>query len=403
MHLGSRLEAANETVDSIVSRYPPAEEGSIRSLSNETELRILKVFPYIVVASVIMWLAVLVINGDYSFGYMIMDLCLVFVFVFTLIGMALLPFMHRGPFPMPFVVAVAVVLAALQFIVGSLAGIETYTVTVGKILGALGIHLDDWLLSTVTLVSIFFVTFFTTLGVLSITVSYLRVELAKVFLAMEKHAVNGERGKAEKFFQVPDIIDVKEVVLEPEIDTHTFDLKLMLDMAKYNVIFGIIVSSYLFINPLFLETVDLKVLLSMMVLLSMFMPVLVISWISMRTVGAKVLSDAPRPFELWTGAKNKLLGSFIALGAFAVMLWLSLYYGHSILDIISLYASFSIPLIFISLMYSFMFVNNFGESLKVSVLRRFIEGKKEIKGLERRGFAICWLSSCPLSASSGAW
>ena len=379
----NRIESANETVDGIVSRFHPDEEERIRIMNRENEVRILRFFPYIVAMSIIAWVAILIVNNDYSLGYMIMDLCLVFVFVFTVLGMILFPLSTPGPFPKLMVIMIAIILALFQWIAGQALGVSVYIETADKVLGALGIHLGNPLLDIATIVAVFWVTLFTCYGVLSVTVSYLRTDLSKVFLSMQKNAMRGKRGRAEKFFQVPEIIDVKEIVLEPEINTHTFDLKLMIDMAWSNILLGITLSSYLFINPLFLETIDVKLLVSIMVLLSMFVPILVVIWLSVRTVGAKAISDAPRPFYLWTGAKKKLVYSFFALGAFAVMLWLSLYYGHSLLTIIENYVSFVIPLVMLSLMFSFAFVNNYSDPLKVSVLRRFIEGKEKLNGLEK--------------------
>ena len=75
--LSNRIESANATVDGIVSRFHPDEEERIRRMNRETEVRILRFFPYIVALSVIAWVAILIINNDYSLGYMIMDLCLV--------------------------------------------------------------------------------------------------------------------------------------------------------------------------------------------------------------------------------------------------------------------------------------------------------------------------------------
>jgi hypothetical protein len=381
--LSNRIESANATVDGIVSRFHPDEEQRVRIVEKENEVRVLRFFPYIVAMSVIAWVAILIINNDYSLGYMIMDLCLVFVFVFTVLGIILFPLSTSGPFPKVMVVLVAVILALLQWMAGQALGVSVYIETADKILGALGIYLSDPLLDIATIVAVFFVTLFTCYGVLSVTVSYLRTDLSRVFLSMQKNAIRGTRGKAEKFFQVPDIIDVKEIVLEPEINPHNFDLRLMIDMMWSNILLGITISSYLFINPLFLETIDVKLLVSIMVLLSMFVPILVVIWLSVRTVGAKAVSDAPRPFYLWTGAKRKLMYSFFALGAFAVMLWLSLYYGHSLLTIIETYVSFIIPLVMLSIMFSFAFVNNYSDPLKVSVHRRFTEGKEKLNGLKR--------------------
>ena len=393
-----RIESANATVDGIVSRFHPDEEERIRIMNRENEVRVLRFFPYIVALSIIAWVAILIINNDYSLGYMIMDLCLVFVFVFTILGMILFPLSTPGPFPKLMVVMIAIILALAQWIAGQALGVSVYIETADKILGALGIHLGDPLLDIFTIVAVFWVTLFTSYGVLSVTVSYLRTDLSRVFLSMQKNAMRGKRGRAERFFQVPDIIDVKEIILEPEINTHRFDLRLMIDMAWSNILLGITISSYLFINPLFLETIDVKLLVSIMILLSMFVPILVVIWLSVRTVGAKAVSDAPRPFYLWTGAKRKLVYSFFALGAFAVMLWLSLYYGHSLLTIIETYVSFVIPLVMLSIMFSFAFVNNYSDPLKVSVLRRFIEGKEKLSGLEEEKERSAPFLLCPLCA-----
>lgn len=372
------IESVSDTMDRIVSRFSAEDRQKIREMSMESELKMLKTFPYIVLCCVVIWLAVLIINGDYSVGYMVMDLCLVFVMAFMVIGVALVWFNNPGPFPLLMIAGIAMALSLMQCFVGHVIGIEIYTETFLKVAGALGLNFEGIVADVFTVVAVFMLTFFTTYGVLFITVSYLRKYLATVFLNMQKNAMKGVRGKSERFFQVPDIIDVKDVRLEPDVNIHKFDFRTMVDMVWNMLVFGTILSSYLFINPLFLETIDVKLMVSIMLLLSSFIPVLIIIVMSVRQVGANVVSDAPRPYYLWKGAKAKVMSSFVALGAFAVMLWLSLYYGHSLLEIMSMYITFLVPLLLLSIMYALMYVNNFSDPLKVSVLRRFLEGKDRL-------------------------
>ena len=143
------------------------------------------------------------------------------------------------------------------------------------------------------------------------------------------------------------------------------------------VVLAMMISSYLFLNPLFLSIIDWKTMLSIMLMLSMFVPVLIIPWQIVKELGAVVISDAPRPYYLWTGAKRRLFYIFASLGAFMMMLVLSVYFGFNFIDIMQTYIVFLVPLVLTTIVYSLIYANNFSEPMKVSIVERFTEWKEK--------------------------
>ena len=129
------------------------------------------------------------------------------------------------------------------------------------------------------------------------------------------------------------------------------------------------------INPLFLDVMSWKTMLSIMLMLSMFVPVLVVPWQLVEDLGAKVRSDAPRDYYLYVGAKKRLFSTFAALGVFMMMFVLSLYFGNDVLDILKNYLYYLIPLVFTSAMYAFIYSNNFHEAMKLTIQARFEDYK----------------------------
>lgn len=369
------IEDINERVDSAAERLYPRRD-SIRDVPDK-DRRIISVFPYFLAVCLVIWVCGIVYIGDYRFSKLIEVLCLVFVSCFAIFGVPCLLMIDKGVFSVWVMVGMAVIMALFSWGSGILLiGQVYYAEAIYDMLSVLGIHMNDILEVLVGFLATLAILFFTSIGVLSVICAYMRTYVPRVFMSMQARAGTGERGKAEGFFMVPDIIDVKEVVLEPETDHHTFHFRNFISVTAYLFILGLLISSYIFLNPLLISVMGWKTMLAVMLMLSMFIPALVLPWQIVRSVGAKVHSDAPRDYYLWTGARKRLFSTFAALGVFMMMFVLSVYLGNSALDMAKSYVSFLIPLLAVSVVYGAIYVNNFDNAVCGSICEKFDEGRE---------------------------
>ena len=358
-----KRDRIDSAVDGFADRLDAAAEGMGRDGDGEPriasgETKIARGFPYFVVVALLIWLAAAIYLGEFTIPGLIELLCLSFVFCFAILGVPCSLMMSKGVFPGWMIVLFAAALSLLLWVCGAIFGDFSFLVAVSDMLGAIGIELHGLTREIVCFLATYAVVLFTSIGVTSVISSYLRIYMPNVFSSMASHAREGKRGKAERFFMVPDIIDVRSVELDPRGE-HAFDLGRAVSISTYLFMLGLLVSSYLFVNPYFLEVMDWKTMLSITLMLSMFTPALILPWQIVRCVGARVTSDAPRDYYLWEGAKHRLFTTFATLGAFMMMFLLSVYLGNDVERIIVNYLSFLIPLLVTSVMYGFLYANNF--------------------------------------------
>lgn len=360
--LDSVSDNVSDRVDHIAERMMSKKADSHKTRPwNDAPVQ--KYFPYFLVICIVVWLLSCILTGADSFGEVIRMLCLIFVVGFAAVGLIGYPFMPSGPFPRWTLFLVAFIIAAIQWVIGDFTQSWIYESVIRDFLYFFGLEISGSALRVASLLVSFLFTMFTTVGVLTVTVSYLRVYLVKVFKTMQNHTLDGTRGKAESFFVVPDIIDVKGIRVGPVQEIDSFDDRSMLYLFMYAVVLGALISSYLFVNPYFLQSMSQKTKLTIMVMLTMFVPVLIIPWLSLKQMDARVVSDAPREYRLWEGAKNNLFYTFAGLSVFMMMFIISLYFGFSLWNIIDNYLDFLIPLILTSAMYAFVYANNFSHVL----------------------------------------
>ena len=312
-----KRDRIDSAVDGFADRLDAAAEGMGRDGDGEPriasgETKIARGFPYFVVVALLVWLAAAIYLGEFTIPGLIELLCLSFVFCFAILGVPCSLMMSKGVFPGWMIILFAAALSLLLWVCGAIFGDFSFLVAVSDMLGAIGIELHGLTREIVCFLATYAVVLFTSIGVTSVISSYLRIYMPNVFSSMASHAKEGKRGKAERFFMVPDIIDIRSVEL-----------------------------------------------LAVTMMLSMFTPALILPWQIVRCVGARVTSDAPRDYYLWEGAKHRLFTTFATLGAFMMMFLLSVYLGNDVERIIVNYLSFLIPLLVTSVMYGFLYANNF--------------------------------------------
>lgn len=369
-----RVEEISDLLDRAAGKlYPRGEHG--RSVPN-LDHRLTRIFPYFLVVCLAIWVLSLLYLQDFRFSKLIEILCLVFVTCFAIIGVPCTVVMDRGVFSNWVIFAMALVLTGFLWISGMWMGQVYYAEAIQNIMGAVGIHLDDVSQFVLGFLGTLAILYFTSVGVLSVINAYMRRYMGEVFLSMQRRAGTGMRGKAESFFMVPDIIDVEEVIMEPRGTAHVFDFRTSLGFTSYLFLLGLLISSYVFLNPLLTSVLEWHTMLAVMLMLSMFTPALVLPWQIVRNVGAKVRSSAPRDYYLWTGARKRLFSVFATLGVFMLLFVLSVYLGSSIGTIVRSYVSFLIPLLVTSLMYGAMYANNFDRGTCRTICSRFEKGNE---------------------------
>lgn len=374
--LDEAMETASDAVDQAAA-HSSAMECAAEEPRDEKPL--LRAFPFFVAACLAIWICSIIYIDSFKLVKMIELLCLSFTFCFAVLGVPCALHLPKGVFPFRDLSVFALGLTTLLWIFNYATGEYYYADAIYDILSAVGIHLPDLLNATVGFLGTLAVMLFTSIGVTTVISSYLRRYIPEVIDAMNAHAERKVRGKAESFFMVPDIIDVHEVVVDPPASKHLFDLKRTMSISTYLFILGLLVSSYLFVNPYFLEVMSWKTMLAITVMLSMFTPALILPWQIFRSIGAKAKSEAHRDYYLWKGAKNRLFTTFTALGVFMMMFLLSVYLGNDAFSIILNYVLFLVPLLLTSIMYGVLYTNNFERED-----RAIICGRCKRKQAERR-------------------
>ena len=367
-------ELADKGLSRLMEKFPHSKEQMMHIDMNE-DARITKLFPIFLAICIAVWIAMMLALGDFDISAILQTLCLSFIACFAVLGALLFKRMPQGPLSKWALVILAGLLSALVLVLGELTVSMRAIDLVTSLFSSMGIELASELAVVIVFLCMFATFLFTPTGVLTVTCAYLKKYMPRIFIGMRQNATEGIRGNSEGFFKVPDIIDVKEVRMEPRIDYESFDSSAALHLWIYTVILGAVVASYLFLSPYFLDNMTTQEMLATLLMLSMFVPAMIIPWQIVRDLNAHVISDAPRPYFLWNGAKNRLFGSFITLGAFSMMFFLALYYGYSVESMLINYVYLIVPLIAISMMHAVMYANNFNNVMKAVIYTRFTEEK----------------------------
>ena len=200
MTKGERLDNVLDSVSSNVSdRVDQLAERMVSKKADSKKARSWNV-------CIVMWLISCILTGSDTFGEVIRILCLVFVVGFAVLGLIGYTSVPSGPFPRWTLFLVAFIIAAIQWVIGDITESWIYEGLIRDFLNFFGFEVSVSMLKTMSLLLIFLFTMFTTVGVLMVTVSYLRVYLVRVFKTMQCHTADGSRGKAESFFMLNFII-----------------------------------------------------------------------------------------------------------------------------------------------------------------------------------------------------
>ena len=368
------IEAIDKRINKAAEAMPPEKRHSL-SYSEHRDAKIAKYFPLFVVGCVAIWIILVVMMQSYTLQGIIKILCFTFIVGFTIIGVPLFAFMNAGLFPKWVLAIHSMLLSSLVVLFGHFTAHEYINQVFGGVFEDMGIDLSGWVLTVVVWAVLTAIILFSTTGVIYVVVVYLKKFFPGVFLKLYIHSKQGVRAGAEKFFAIPDIIDVKDVIIDPIIDRRRFNTRVALKLGFYTILAGVLASSYLFLNPVFLETMSTADMVGIMIMLSIFIPTLIVPWQIVADLNARVVSDAPRDYYLWNGAKKTLMGFFLALGVFLTMFLIALSYGYSMESMLVNYGYLLVPLICVSQMYSLIYANNYVEDLKEYIAEAFQRAK----------------------------
>jgi len=336
---------------------------------------ITKIFPPFMVVCALFTLFLIIYLDNYTFPGVLFGICLGFVLGFTALGMACVFLSDRGVIAPTYVVpAIAIIPALAAFVlyqVGSDIGFNEFIVKYFDIFG----KNTDLASILISVYSITLMLFFVAYGVVSVIVGFFRSYFYRVLRSLEYPPEKRKNRIPEWLFQIPDIIDVRSVELEPDTDDDKFNFELFVNTAVSIFVLGLVICSYIFINPLFLQIIPFEEMLVIGMLLSLFISPLVIPWSIVKSIGAKITSDAPRDFYLWKGMRGRLYQGFFTVTFFMMLLTLSVYMGMDFSRIATTYLGYVTFMGIVSAVTSFVYVNTYYKGFKNGIVKSYVRSK----------------------------
>jgi len=337
---------------------------------------IVKIFPAFTILCVIFTVLLIIYLDDYSFPGILFGICLGFVLGFAVLGVACVILSDKGviagKYIVPAVVFIPALAAVIMYLAGSGIGFNEFIVKYFDIFG----KNMDLISLMVSVYSITLMVFLVAYGVISVIVGYFRSYFYRVLRSLEYPSGTRKNHIPEWLFQIPDIIDVGSVELEPDTEDEKFNTELFLNISFSLFILGIVICSYLFINPLFLQILPFEDMLMIGMMLSLFISPLVIPWSIVKSIGAKITSDAPRDFYLWKGMRGRLYQGFFAVTFFMMLLTLSVYLGMDFSRIATTYLGYVIFMGVLSIITSFVYVNTYYKGFKNGIIKSYLLSKE---------------------------
>ncbi|MDR3074419.1 MAG: hypothetical protein LBU30_00055 [Candidatus Methanoplasma sp.] len=339
---------------------------------------ITKIFPWFVVICSIFSVFLIIYLKNFEFAGILFGLCLGFVLGFIVLGMACVILSDRGVIAGKYVVLIIAtapaLVGSLLYLAGSGIGFDEFVVKYFDIFGK-NTDLISFLVSAYSLtLMIFFVAY----GVVSVIVGYFRSYFYRVLRSLEYPSEKRKNHIPEWLFQIPDIIDIESVEFEPDEEDGRFNVELFRNTAFSLFLLGIVICSYIFINPLFLQIIPFEEMLLLGMLISLFISPLVIPWSIVKSIGAKVTSSAPRDFYLWKGMRGRLYQGFFAITFFMMLLTLSVYLGMDFSRIVTTYVGYVSFMGMISIITSFVYVNTYYRGFKNGIIKSYLMSKDRL-------------------------
>ncbi|MDR3283464.1 MAG: hypothetical protein LBS92_07665 [Candidatus Methanoplasma sp.] len=333
---------------------------------------IVKAFPAFLAACVALIVVLTLYLGNFTFTGFIYTICLGFALGFSVLGLFCAVLSNRGVVKPAYVITAIIVLPAAVALLfhqfGSSMEPNNFLVRFFDMFGG-DVSLISLMVSTYSITLMMFLVGY---GVVSVIVGYFRIYFYRVLLSLKSPPDKRKNHIPEWLFQIPDIIDIGSVELEPEEDDGKFNKALFVNTAVSLFLLGMVICSYMFINPVFLQVIPFEEMLFIGILLSLFMSPLIIPWSIVKSIGAKIVSSAPRPFYLWKGMRGRLYQGFFAITFFMMLLTMSAYLGMDFFRILTTYLGYMVFMGLISVVTSFVYVNVYYSGFKEGIIKSYL-------------------------------
>ena len=341
---------------------------------------IMKAVPYIAAASFITGVLLALFTNATEIGAILLRFCAPFVLGFALLGVYSFIKRDEGTVSVPVIVSIFVLVPLIASFI--LILFTSYVMPeIMDIFADLMISKTDKAITILIVVySLSVLMTFTGHGVISTVVAYFREYTARIYLSIEKIKNDGTdsgRSKISKWvYDIPDIIDIERIELEPVRDNEGFPVKMFASMAFSIFALGLCVSSYIFVNPIFQTALTLDEAVIMGVILTFFIPVLVIPWFITMDVGAKIKSQA-KDYYLWKGMRRRLYQGFFSFALLSSMFVISVYLGYDLERTLLTYAGYVAITAFLSLLYAFIYADYYHSGFKKGIIDKFNDLKNK--------------------------
>lgn len=209
-------------------------------------------------------------------------------------------------------------------------------------------------------------------AVFSVISAYFRKYFSKILIGPTENNPNKIVKKASFWlFDIPDVLDIHDVVLDPESDEGKFNKRVFWEIMTGIIISGTAICSFIFLSPYFVNEMTIEIMLMTSVLLSLFISALIVPWHIVRNIGVKAKSDAPRDVYLWKGMRKRLNASAAVILFFLLLFTMLAYLKMDLTKVLIIYASYGIFILVISALYAFLYTNNFYHRFKEGMIENF--------------------------------
>jgi len=348
------------------------------SKDDSADKKIIKVFPFLIASCLVAGVILSMFVYTSTVGEALIGFCIAFVFGFFFLGIAALFLRGKGVvrsrIPLLFFGIGPLIVAFLGYQIGIyLSDTDTFDSLIFRNTGDAA---RDLLEISAQLYAITLGSIIAAYGVICVVSSYFRQYIARVYKYMEKLKNDGTDERGGRFtlgvFDVPDVINIDKVELEPIYRTRPFPKDAFISMAVSIFLLDIVICSYFFLNPILIDEMNIYETMIIGMLISFFIPVLILPWYITKENGAKIIGPA-RPFYLWKGLRKRMYQSFFAFMMIFVLILIMLHFGNDLIRITYTYMGYVAFAAALSVIYSYIFFNNYNQHIKEGIIKKFNE------------------------------
>lgn len=345
--------------------------------------RIRRALVVIVPICILLSLLMMVLNPPDRMGTALVQICLPYVPAFSLMGAYVMIKMRNNKRKRNRRVLVwSLFYTMLATVMVMLYNAHIRSITHVVVLPLTGETFLDLGLIFIQLLFAFAVAVTAGFGVLGVIVAYFRYYMVRILRSLEHVRNDGtDKGRMKGniwVFDIPSVIDIKEVELEPVYSHGGFPMASFRSMVIAMLLFSTILVSYIFLNPFFLMEIEAWEMVIIGMILTFFVPVFIVPWSITRDLGAKIKSQA-KDYYIWKGMKKRLYQSFMALGVVFLMVGLVLYLVDDLAVVAFIYLGYFLFSICLSIIYSFIYFNYFQRDFRDDIVVKF---HGDLEGLE---------------------